>query len=504
METKSQALSPRAGFLKAQAKNKSPNLKISFLPLLRESPKPSHSAKKLPKNSPKPLSKKAIKAKFQNLNQRNPQSSSLEDHSLAFRELNLDKKSDIKVSDNQEIKQKSQLIIEDLNKILEVKPNNEGFCEEKNIFRRRASCENPQAKVTRISEDLRMFKVEKNDEQDDGCQGVDSPETLKNYGEDVCLRQENEELKKKIATIEEEYCNDTNELKKTIEKIKFKNNLLRSDLDKCAGKNEILQSKCEGILESFKEKEKRYKIEIENLRSQIKEIREEMQIKNLELAQINEYMQRKRKNSKEKEQQIKNLQEKTHLLESETNAYNKELVSLKNTLKVILSELENQNCSFSSIQSNIKSLNIISIDNLTLEETLQAIKDNYNLLYTYYTKLQLDFLKLQEKSCSNENNLMNIIERLKNSSQSNIEGHMNVEHKLMRMKTFSSSNTADMVSQDNTLRLMKKINSLESQVVMYKIEVEKLNKDLAYNKKVVEEKHGLISIMEKQINSKDN
>ncbi|OMJ94131.1 hypothetical protein SteCoe_2766 [Stentor coeruleus] len=502
METKSQVPSPRVAYQKSKAKDKSPNLKISFLPLLRESPKSSHSAKKITKSSPKPQSKKT-KAKFQNLTQRNPKNSSLEDHSPGFRELNLDKKTDTKTLDKQEVKQKSQLIIEHLNKILEVKPEKKEFFEEKSIFRRRASCENPQEKVSRISEDLRIFKVENNDdEQDEGCQGVESPETLRNYGEDACLRQENEELKRKLAILEEEYCNDTNELKKNIEKEKFKSNQLKSDLEKCAGKNEILQSKCEGILENFKEKEKRYKIDIEHLKTQLKETREEIQKKNLELAQINEYMQRKRKNSKQKEQQMKDLQEKNQLIESDKNSYIKELESLKSILANTLIELQCQKSSFSSVQSQIQDFSMITIDNLTSFETLQAIKDNYYLLHTNYIKLQQDLYQLQEKSCSNEQNLLTVIEKLKNYSQNTMEGPVVTEHKLMRMKTFTSSNSIDVISQDNGLRLMKKINALESQAGLYKAEIDKLNKDLAYHKKIVEEKHGFISILEKQISSK--
>ncbi|OMJ81935.1 hypothetical protein SteCoe_17526 [Stentor coeruleus] len=497
METKGQALNLRGRIMSNQIEDKSPRFKISYLPLLRESPKTHTQSKKLIKGSPKALNKKFPKAKSQCFAPHHQQSNLLNNNSPTFTELATNQKFDVEGLSHKENGQDG--------KVFEEMPEIHIIKEETNIFRKRASCEGLQDKILRINQDFRL--IENIDNQielyDEKSQEEESPQTLKSYYMDSDLKKENGELKKKVADLEEEYTIDTNLLKKNIEKEKQKNNQLTFELDKSTIKYETLSRKYEGILENSNNREKSYKSEIEDLKNRLNILTEEMNYKNLEIAQINEYLQKKRKNSKIKENTLKDLHEKNQVLEAEHNLRNEELITVKTTLKRTQTELESQKNKFITVESYIQSLNNKSTDNISLEQALSEMKENYNFISKNYKELQKAYFNLKEKSYETEQNLLASIEKLKKSAQNNIGNFVN-EPKIKKMKTFSSISNVEMASKDMVSRLLKKISTLEEEIVFYKNEIEKFNKDLVYHKKVIEEKSEMISIMNRKIENRDS
>ncbi|OMJ81933.1 hypothetical protein SteCoe_17524 [Stentor coeruleus] len=504
METKGQALTIRGRFRSNNSEDKHTKMKIPYLPSLKETLKTNIQSKKLLKNTSQALIKNSPTTKSQFYSPYHQKSNSFNHNLSSSAEKNQNKKFDVESSVHQVISQKSKNIIENCCETNGEMPEIHLTKDEKNVANRYDLGEESKGKVFKENHNIRAFCAEdiKDDFYDDKYRKSESPETFKNYNGELCLKKEIEELKKKIASLEEKYTKDINFLEKNIEKEKQKSSMTIIKLDEWTDKYNSLSRKYEAVLDSFVDKEKSYKIEIEELKNKLKQANEEINDKNQEIIQINEYLQNKRKGTKIKSNTLKDLSEKNKLLEAEHSLQNEELNTVKTTLKRTQTELENKKNQFATIESYIQNLNNKNINFASLEQTLSDLNKNYNFVSANYKELQIAYFNLKEKSYENEQNLLASIEKLKNSAQNNIINPIN-EPKFRRMNTFSSESNIENTTKDMMSRLLKKISTLEEQIRLYQNDIEKSNKDLIYTKKALEEKCEMISIMDKQINSKN-
>ncbi|OMJ73682.1 hypothetical protein SteCoe_27589 [Stentor coeruleus] len=316
------------------------------------------------------------------------------------------------------------------------------------------------------------------------------------------IKNDAETWKEKHIKLEEVYYNDTNALKKTIERLKLKNRMICEERDKALEKLENISSKHENCGRIIEEKDKCYKKEIAVFETRLSNALETANSKNYELIQTVECANRNNKIKREQDVIISELHEKSKALSDVNTMYINELNSLKSSLESCQKELKAERKKSASTDTLIKDLSAAKSLILSLEETKKSLKSQLEFINTNYKNLQESFNRYQERVLENEKTLKATIEKLKTEYPSSPNPlPIIIPQDLPKLRRFSTitSNNHDQLSQDTIKKLMIKVASLEQQAILNQQEIDKSLRDQAYNRKVIEEKNVIIGRMEKQI-----
>lgn len=316
------------------------------------------------------------------------------------------------------------------------------------------------------------------------------------------IKNDVEIWKEKHEKLEEVYYNDTNALKKTIERFKLKHRVICEERDRALEKLESVNSKHENCKKLIEEKDKYYKKEIGIFETRLSNALESANSKNYELIQTVECINRNTKIKREQDAFINELQEKVKVLSDVNAIYINELNSLKSSLELCQKDLKLERKKSSSADSLIKDLSAAKCQILSLEETKKSLKSQLEFINTNYKNLQESFNRYQERVSENEKTLKATIEKLKTDHQSlpNSPAPIIIPQDLPKLRRFSTitSNNHDQLSQDTIKKLMIKVASLEQQAALNQQEIDKNSRDQAYYKKVIEERNIFIGRMEQQ------
>lgn len=387
-------------------------------------------------------------------------------------------------------------ILDDLNNSLVLKS-------EIDVLKGQFSNEEIDAKIRKLKKNF-FYDIEeepKAEENDCDLELIHS-KSSGSIGDMVLVKNDYDRLMKKYTQLEEEYYFDTNALKKKIEKQKAKLKNLKSDYDKSLGKNEILASKCENLQEMIKAKEKLFKSKIEEFQVKIQEIEEVKRINNIELSQTTDYMQKIKSLMKEKEIFIIELNNKVAFLTELNINYMTEIQTVKSQLKKSQKELEVEKKNYELIETDIKELNNYKSQKEHLEQCFESLKQNLDYVNSSYKDLQKNFFLLQTKSEQKETILKETIEKLKD--QPSLSSNLIREPRLARRNSTCVLHSFEDPSQEQELKLVKKISILEDQISDYQRNLEKAYKDIEYHKRKIDEKNNEFEYVTKKADNEVN
>ncbi|OMJ73681.1 hypothetical protein SteCoe_27588 [Stentor coeruleus] len=316
------------------------------------------------------------------------------------------------------------------------------------------------------------------------------------------IKNDIEGWKEKYMKLEDVYYNDTNDLKKIIEGLKMKNEVLKEGREKALEKIEIINAKYENCMKVMEEKDKMYKKEIAGIEGRLNDTLEDLCDKKYELTQTIECVNRNNKIKKEHEAMICELQDNIKRMNDVNCMYITEMTSLKSALENCQKDLKAEKKKSSTLESLTKDLSGAKSCILSLEESKKSLKAQLDFITINYKTLQESFLKYQERVSENEKTFKTTIENLKTStSPQNHSFPLLTPQDLIKIRRNSTivSNTHDLIPQNTIKNLMNKTALQEQQLIFYQQELEKSSKDQVHNRKLIEEKNLIITHMEKQI-----
>lgn len=324
-------------------------------------------------------------------------------------------------------------------------------------------------------------------------------ENTKKFSEDKQkVKNPQYDIVKKYQNLEEIYTTDTNMLKKKLEKKKFKLEILRKEHKNFVSKYEDIYEKYEITVKELKETEKNYKNKMIEFQSKITEMTENLITKDMELTHTIDTMHKIKHDKKRNEEQQREYQDMSKSLLETNSSLKLELTSLKNLYQTLQSDFiaEKQK----SALFNNTHLELINIKEAysSLEENLKISQQNLEFVSRNYREIQQKFSTFQEKAAETESSLKSAIEKI-SLSPNNIQFNGNIERSRSRKLSSISKSSNDSGQTDNFARLIKKIANLEEENVSLQQEIMRLNQDLTYSKRVVDEKNILLAVMEKKI-----
>lgn len=330
-----------------------------------------------------------------------------------------------------------------------------------------------------------------------------SPIIINDNEEKESIIKDNEGWKEKYIKLEEVYYNDTNDLKKKIEGLKSKCEMLKEGREKILEKIEVMNAKYENCQKMMMEKDKFYKKEVAGFEGRLNEALGDVCDKNYELIQTIECVNRNNKIKKEQETMICELQDNIKRLNDVNCLYISEMSSLKNALESCQKDLKAERKKIITLESLSKDLSAAKSCIFSLEESKKSLKAQLDFISINYKTLQESFSKYQERVSENEKTYKTTIEKLKtnNPSPPNDLFPILSPQDLIKIRRNSTivSNTHDLIPQNTLKNLMSKTTLQEQQLIFYQQELEKSSKDQAHNRKLIEEKNLIIAHMEKQI-----
>lgn len=326
---------------------------------------------------------------------------------------------------------------------------------------------------------------------------IESNEISQNINKEIIaiLKQEIDKLNKRNTKFEELYCTDTNILKKKIESQKIKYKQLEIDYKNICEKHEKNNINYECLLEKMHDTEKNYKAEIDNYINQINQLNEKSACTNLEIINTVEYMQKIKSDKKENEIHNKEKNEKIENLIEYNNGFKTQITNLTYILKNTLSELGEAKKTIEMLEIEIKQLKDVKRDYLVLEEKLKFTSINLEFANANYRELQQSYAVFRDKAIETESSLRLKIEKISPNSPINSSSQSTERSKLRRYSTQASKITENL-SQKSLQNFTKKISNLDDELLKFRHELDKSNKDLAYSRKQLEEKKLLISHLE--------
>ncbi|OMJ67659.1 hypothetical protein SteCoe_35124 [Stentor coeruleus] len=306
------------------------------------------------------------------------------------------------------------------------------------------------------------------------------------------------DIVKKYKNLEEIYTKDTNMLKKKLEKKKYKLEMLKKEHSNFVNKYEDVNEKYKITLKELEETEAKNKSLMGEFQNKITEMTEKLITKEMELMHTTNSIQKIKHDKKKNEELQREYQEKTKSMLEANDSLKLELTSLKNLYQVLQSDLiaEKQK---SALFDNTR-LELISTKEAysNLEENLKVSQQNLEFVSSNYREIQQKFSAFQEKALETENALKSTIDKI-NLSPGNIQFNGSIERSRSRKFSSISKGSNDSGQTDNFARLINKITKLEEKNLGLQQEVMKINQDLAYYKRILDEKNTFLAVMEKKI-----
>lgn len=329
-----------------------------------------------------------------------------------------------------------------------------------------------------------------------------SPGINEGFEEVSRIRIRSEEINKRYKQLEENYYIDTNELKKEVEKWRNKAEELEITCEKLMGKNEILTIKYESCKEMINDYEKKTKSEIEESQKKLEDALEAMHEKNLQLVQAMDYIQKVKGMKKDHEQTIIELKDKVQKLNEISINYQTEMHKLSNSLRICEHNLSNEKKKLQNLESTLKTYSCATSTISDLEESVKKLKSQLEYSNIHCKNLQESYMSYKENAQETEKSLKNTIDKLKYQIHSNLNNTLpsSMPESPRLIRNSSSNGVSEQYYQELAKNLFKKSSSLEETLTFYKQDNEKINKDLTYIKKMLDEKNLLIEKIEKSVN----
>ncbi|OMJ94127.1 hypothetical protein SteCoe_2762 [Stentor coeruleus] len=308
-----------------------------------------------------------------------------------------------------------------------------------------------------------------------------------------------DELKKKITRHEEVYAIDIGILKKKVEKRRKDFKKLECEYENLLAKHDKALFKYESLVKSAKDSEKMLKSEIEELKQKLKDMNEMIHNKNYELVQATGYMQRNKIDRREKEEIIKELQDKMYHLADINTKYISEATSLKSQLKSLQSEIEIEKKSASLLPSALSDIKSLQLLNSDLEERLRISEISIENLQGKLGKANEELSSCREKAEENDSILRSTIEKLMSATMATpSNSHVPQDHPKIRRHSDHTQKSLDNISSDMNIKLLNKLQTMKDNMIGSQQDIEKYKKDIEYYKKSLEERDEFI----KQVESK--
>ncbi|OMJ73683.1 hypothetical protein SteCoe_27590 [Stentor coeruleus] len=264
---------------------------------------------------------------------------------------------------------------------------------------------------------------------------------------------------------------------------------------------EALKVKYENCLKTTSDNERKYMNEMKKCKKELKETLDKYHDANLELAATNNFIRKSTSMKKEKDELVDQLRKEAFNLSEINRSYISDICSLKTQLKSCQTDLDLEKQKVFSLENTQNDLLAFKDSYLSLEATLNDTKNALNLLNSDYQLLQSAYLKYQKQTIETEVSLKSQVLKLTKQLESrpfSPPSSPTIKKELKRFKTLTSK-SPDSIGCDMTHKLTRKITMLEEEINSTQHFNEKTYKDLAYNRKVIEEKNFLISQLEKKI-----
>ncbi|OMJ73680.1 hypothetical protein SteCoe_27587 [Stentor coeruleus] len=304
-----------------------------------------------------------------------------------------------------------------------------------------------------------------------------------------------EDLKYKIQVMESKYSilegvyqNDTNNLKKCLEK--FKN-----DFKRLLGENEGLRSKLENINKKNDEQIKLHQSNNAYQKNELLDLQGKLTQKKLEIVQLEDIMKKKHIEKREKDEFIRDLQDQIKILQENNQAKDELSKSLTQAIKTVNDEFQKEKSKFQKTREKLKTFKDLQEKCLTLESKLKETTNCLNFVNGNLKDIQISFSKYKEKAEETEISLKSQISKFQSSSVNPPSSNWTNEKSKIRKNLSLTYNPLSKVSD---LSLQNQIFTLENQLFQSSQQISKLSQDLQYYKKQLDEKTILINHIEQK------
>ncbi|OMJ81928.1 hypothetical protein SteCoe_17519 [Stentor coeruleus] len=303
------------------------------------------------------------------------------------------------------------------------------------------------------------------------------------------LKSQLQNMELKCSKLEILYQNDTNSLKKDIEKIRNENKRLMTE-------NESLKSKVEKTNKACEEQMKLNQNKSLTYNKESLELQEILAEKNYEITQLGDLLKKNQIEKRDKEDIIRNLQTQIKSLQDDNKNQNDSYLNIQKVLKNINSEYDKEKMKFSKYQERFQKYKELRENYKVLEEKLKETTNCMNFVNGNLKDTQISFTQYKQKAEETEQLLKEQIAKLQISSQDSINFNWNREKAKLR-KNLTLVGMPQMKNSDqNSSQINTKILSLENQLLESNQQIAKMARDIQYYKQIVEEKNKFIQYIE--------
>lgn len=293
----------------------------------------------------------------------------------------------------------------------------------------------------------------------------------------------------KYSKLEILYQNDTNGLKKDIEKLRNENKKLTSDMESLKCKIEKSNKICEEQIKANQNKSLTYTKEA-------LELQEIMSKKNYEITQLGDMLKKSQMEKRDKEEIIRSLQNQVKSLQDGIKAENEAFLSTQKKFKNACNEYEKEKLKFSKSQEKLQKYKELKENYKALEEKLNETVSCMNFVNSNLKDTQMSFAQYKQKAEESEQSLKEHIIKLQQSSQEPNNFNWNREKVKLRKNLTLIGLPLMKNSDQSSSQLNSKILSLENQLLVSNQQIGKMARDIQYYKQIVEEKNKFIQYIE--------
>lgn len=319
---------------------------------------------------------------------------------------------------------------------------------------------------------------------------VGLPESSKQEIQDMI-----EEQLKHYKSLEEMYSTDTNQLKYENERLKAQCKKMEVDFD-------YTKARLDSVSKSLDECTKRYMAESESQERSIMNLKQQYDTKYLEVYGLNEFIRKIQGEKQVKLDQIKDLQMQLINVAESNRMLETEELTLRRIIKAKDDELAIEKSMSKAVEDYVHEVKVLKEQNHILSETTKDLQKELEFVTLNYKELQQNFTHYREQAAEKENTMQAALNKMNDSSSilscSSIKAQ---ERTRIRRTNTLVHNITDGLPKDSSSRLMSKIAGLEEEIAIYREEIDKLNKNLNYSKKIVEEKNHFIENLELKMKS---
>jgi hypothetical protein len=326
-------------------------------------------------------------------------------------------------------------------------------------------------------------------------------QSLENFDElenEATVSEDPENLKKLISDkscayskLEEMYCQDTNSLKREVEKLRM--TIKRQDIEISSYRSRIDQNASD--LEDLQKRLFSISKEKEGLISQYED---DLAIKKSEVLQMNEIINKLKLDRKNKDEQIKDLQRQVLVISNCNKIIENDLFSNKKELLIANETLQNTSKKLQLFDAQSQELSTIRSLQQDLEHQLKTSLKSFEFVSNNYKVLQTKYNDTKEELEEKNSQLSEALIKLSDSISSS---KTPAKPALRRTSTLNLSTLTPETQKDNFSRLYQKISGLEEELQQEKFEKEKLSRNFEYSKKIIDEKLQIISKLESKVQS---